>query len=79
MCRESHAPGVHILLPPLALITVVGGVVTSVAAFFIIRGPFLGGEPLSPEMLLVAIGVMFASFIVTAYTGTKTARIWFGF
>jgi hypothetical protein len=55
-------------------LTLVGAVVTGATGFLVIRGPFLGGQPLDPQPLLVAAGGFVVGIIVLTLGGTKLAR-----
>ncbi len=55
-------------------LTLLGAAVTGATGFLVIRGPFLGGEVLDPQPLLVATGAFVVGIIVLALGGTKLAR-----
>lgn len=55
-------------------LTLLGAAVTGVTGFLVIRGPFLGGEALEPQPLLLATGAFVVGIIVLALGATKFVR-----
>jgi hypothetical protein len=57
------------------LLTVVGLAVTGATGYLVVRGPFLGGQALDPQPLLVATGAFVVGIIVLTLGGSKLARL----
>lgn len=56
------------------VLTLVGAAATGGAGFLVVRGPFLGRQPLEPQPLLVATGVFMAGIIVLMLGATKLVQ-----
>ncbi|MFB6103987.1 MAG: hypothetical protein ABEJ57_02720 [Halobacteriaceae archaeon] len=60
---------------PFALVSLIGLAVLLGTGYLIIRGPFLGGAPLSNQNLLVALGGFFVGLFVFMWGAARLVDV----